>query len=136
MSVVALSAIETGRRCVRTARMRAMALNAPTHRQRRLLLDTLHPLDVSVTRLASDAGDYVLAVIEVNEVRQVVNLRPRNRPGDCDELLQLLDFRRLLLKYAVAIHAHVRGRNAGVAARWRAEGTIEAWNARVAGGQL
>src|ERR1043166_6934108 len=137
MSVVTLAAIEVRRRHRRrVVRVRAMAPQAPAHGQWRLLLDALHPFDAAVTRLALDARDHVLTVVEVDEVRQVVDLRPRDRPREGDQLLQLLEIGRLFLEHAVTVHADVRGRYAGMAARARAEMAVEARHAKIAGVSL
>src|SRR5204863_3536890 len=54
----------------------AVAAKAPAHGEGRRLLDAVHLLDGAVTALASDPGDHVLAVVEVDEVRKVVDLGP------------------------------------------------------------
>jgi hypothetical protein len=42
------------------------------------LFHAVHGLDWSVTDLASDARENVLAVVEINKIRQVVHLDPRD----------------------------------------------------------
>src|SRR4029079_3593838 len=90
-------------RAGRDVRLGAVAAEAPAHRQRRRLLDAVHLFDRAVAALAGDARDDVLAVIEVDEVRQVVDLRPDDRAALLDRLLQALDLRRLLLDQRVAV---------------------------------
>ena len=51
----------------------AMAVDAPAHRERRLLADALHRFDGAVTLAAGDVADHMLAVIEVDEVGQRVD---------------------------------------------------------------
>src|SRR5262249_2380611 len=53
-------------------------VQAPAHRERRVLADARHGLHGAVTRLACDAAGDVLTVVEVDEVGKVVDLHPRN----------------------------------------------------------
>ena len=55
---------------------RPVAVHAPAHAQVRNLADPLHRLDRSVACLALDAGAHVGAVVEVDEVGQVVHPDP------------------------------------------------------------
>src|SRR5262245_6971327 len=64
---------------------------APPHPQRHSLLDTIHLLDCAVTALTRDAGAHVAAVIEVDEIREVVHLDPLDRPLLQERFAQLLD---------------------------------------------
>src|SRR5579872_2360151 len=59
----------------------AMAVHAPSHAQVLDLADALHGLDWTVTLLACDSSVYMRAMVEIDEVRQVVNLDPGNRGG-------------------------------------------------------
>ena len=57
----------------------AMALEAPSHSERRLGAHDLHLVDAPVTRDAADAGREVRAVIEVGVARKLVDLHPLDR---------------------------------------------------------
>ena len=54
----------------------AVTVEAPFHLKRRGLPDERHPIDGPVTRRASDALMNMDAVIEIDEVRQIVNAVP------------------------------------------------------------
>src|SRR5215471_3692082 len=54
----------------------AMTIEAPPHLQVRLLGHQRHLIDAAVASLAADALGDVNAVVEVNEIGQVVNLGP------------------------------------------------------------
>src|SRR5262245_33995192 len=55
--------------------------DAPTHVEARVLKDAIHLLDLTVARLAGDAGVHVARVREVHVFRHFVNPYPRNGPG-------------------------------------------------------
>ena len=57
----------------------AMTLQTPLHLQRRCLIEDRHVVDPSVTRRTANAFLHVNAVIEIGEVRQVVNSYPLDR---------------------------------------------------------
>ena len=54
----------------------AMTLEAPLHIQRRDLIGQRHKIDAAVTGRTADAFVHVNAVVEINEVRQVVHSSP------------------------------------------------------------
>lgn len=56
-----------------------MAVHAPTHGKIFLLAYALHRLHGSVTFLAFHARGNVRSMIEIHEVRQLMNLHPLNR---------------------------------------------------------
>ena len=56
-----------------------MAVQAPSHGQRLDLSDLLHPVDPAVAGNAADATIDVGAVIEIDEIGQIVYPHPRNR---------------------------------------------------------
>jgi hypothetical protein len=136
MSVVALAAIEVRCRHREIGPPLPMTIEAPPHRQRRLLFNARHPLDVAMTRLALDVRGDVLAVVEIDEVRQVVHLDPRDRALLIDQFFQQLEVGRLLLEKAMAVHADVRRRNAGMPAGSRAEMAVQTRHPEVAGVEL
>jgi hypothetical protein len=57
----------------------AMAFQAPLHLQRLFLPHQWHPIDLTVARRAPDALMNVNAVVEVDEVGQIMDTRPPNR---------------------------------------------------------
>ena len=58
----------------------AVAINAPTHGELTVLVDLCHFFNGSVTGLALDTGYFVmLVVIEISEIRQIVNAHPFDR---------------------------------------------------------
>src|SRR5437764_11428712 len=58
---------------------RAMAIEAPLHRQRRGLESERHLVDAAVAARAADAFAHVNAVVEVYEVRQPMDAAPDDR---------------------------------------------------------
>ena len=85
--------------------MLAVALQAPAHGEWRKLLDPVHGLHRPVALLASDTGKHVLAVIEINKIRKVVDLHPADRALPLDRFLQFFDLDGLLFQNAMAVHA-------------------------------
>ena len=57
----------------------AMTLDAPLHLKRRRLISQRHQVNSSVTRRTADTLVYVNAVIEIDEVREIVDPRPPDR---------------------------------------------------------
>src|SRR5262249_23695576 len=102
----------------------------------RRLLDPIHVLDGAVAALASDARDDVLAVVEVDEVGQVVDLGPDDGPSLLHGLLHALDLGGLFLHQRVAVHADAGRRDPGVAAGARPRVAIETGDLVVAGMDL
>src|SRR5438309_516944 len=74
----------------------------------------------------------MLAVIEINKVRQVVDLDPANGPLRLHRLFELFNFDGLLFHDAVAIHADAGRGDAGMAAGARGVMTVETGNLVVA----
>ena len=96
-------------------------------------MDPVHLFDRPVASLAGNTGKDMLAVIEVHEIRQVVDFDPVDGSPLLYALFEFLDVDRLLLKEAVAIHANVGGRNSGVPTGSRGVVTVQTWNLVVAG---
>src|SRR5262245_26403874 len=94
-----------------------MALQAPLHKQRVFSPRNWHLIDRSMTSRTLDASIHMNAVIEINEIRKIVDARPLQ--GSilaiaCTDRFQ----RRTVGPYLrVAIHARLSRRNTG-------EGTI------------
>src|SRR5262249_30322234 len=89
-----------------------------------------------MTFLAGDSGKHMLAVIEINKIRKVVNLHPLDRLLLLNRFLQLFNLDRLLFQHIVAIHADAGRRDSRMAAGARRVVTVEAGNLVVAGGDL
>src|SRR5258705_10572844 len=113
-----------------------VTVETTAHGQRRVLTDASHRFDRTVTRGAAHAARDVLAVIEVDEVRKVVNLDPCNRLSPLNGLFELFDLDGLCAKDSVTVHAHVERGNPRVPARSGAEVAVEAGDLRVPRMQL
>src|SRR4029079_13747499 len=73
----------------------AVAIQAPPHHQRVLLVHQRHAVDAPVARGAADALGDVDAVVEVDEVRQVVHAGPFERPVLAEAGAHRLEDRRV-----------------------------------------
>jgi hypothetical protein len=117
----------------RDMRVGPMAVQTPAHRERSHLLDAVHSFDRPVTLLASYTGQYVLAMVEIDEVWEVVDLDPPDRPLLLHRLLQFFDFDGLLLEQVVAVHANAGRRNARMSAGSRREMAVQTRHLVIAG---
>src|SRR5437867_9145690 len=124
------------KRARRQIRMLTMAAETPTHRERSELLDPVHGLYRPMTTLAWNIGENMLAVVEIDKVREIVNLHPLDGALLLDRLLQFLDFGCLFFQHAVAVHAHAGWRNTGMTAGACSKVTILASNLVIAGVDL
>src|ERR1700687_3152985 len=86
-------------------RLSDVTVDAPTHVERRRLIDLLHILDLAVTRLARHAGVHVPHVRKVHVLRQLVDADPRHRLLLVPVGGELLDFRFPCGDDGVATHA-------------------------------
>src|SRR5262245_19540285 len=93
-----------------------VALQAPAHRQRRVLPDLRHLLDRAVAFRAADRAEHVLPVVEVDVVGKVVHLDPGQGTSLLHGVLELPDLRALAGQERVAVHADGRRRYARMAA--------------------
>ena len=94
----------------------AMAVQAPAHAERLVLVDLFHLIDPTVTADAADAAGHVGAVVEVGVVRKVVDLHPLDGFA---RLVALADGRELGARrpdLAVTVHARLRRRDGRVRA--------------------
>src|SRR5256885_14418587 len=64
----------------------AMTVEAPLHLQRLFLHHERHPIDLPMARRAADPLVHVNAVVEVDEVGQIVDARPLDRPAAAEAL--------------------------------------------------
>jgi len=69
----------------------AMTVDAPFHLQRLLLTHQRHQVHLAVTRRAPDALVHVNAVVEVDEIRQIVDTGPLNRLTGAETLPDRLE---------------------------------------------
>ena len=116
--------------------MLAMALQAPSHSERRELADLFHAFYRSMAPLAGNAREDMLAVVEIDKVRQVMDLDPANRYLPLYGLLQLFNLHCLLFYDVVAVHAHACRWNSRMAAGACGIVTIETRNLVIAGMHL
>jgi len=89
-----------------------------------------------VTLLAGDAGQYMLAVIEIHEIGKIMDLDPRDGAVLLHSFFEFLDFDCLLFEQAMTVHADAGGRDSSVPARSRGIVAIQAGNLIVAGVDL
>ena len=92
---------------------RAVAVDAPLHRERRGLKGQRHLVDASVARGAADAFVDVDAVVEVHEIRQAVDAAPDDRRVRGVAGAHRLEHRGVGPDLCVAVHARLRRRDAG-----------------------
>src|SRR5262249_24925476 len=83
----------------------AMAVDAPFHLQRLLAPHQRHPIDLAVAGRAADALRNVDAVVEVDEVGQIVDARPLQRASRPEALPHGLEVRTVREDLRVAVHA-------------------------------
>ena len=90
-----------------------VAIEAPRHRQGRLLVDERHLVDRPVAGRTADTLLHVDAVIEIDEVGQVVHARPVQGRVVAETGPDRLQDRRLRPDLRVAVHAGLGRRNVG-----------------------
>ena len=90
-----------------------MAIQAPLHLQRVLLPGERHPVHPPVATLTADYLVDVDAVIEIHEVRQIVDPRPADRGVVAETGAHRLQRRTRQPDLRMAIHAGLGGRNVG-----------------------
>src|SRR6478609_8867825 len=86
----------------------AMAVQAPAHAERLVLVDLFHLIDPTVTAHAADAAGHVGAVVEVGVVREVVDLHPFNGLARLVALAAGRELRAGRPNFAVTVHARLR----------------------------
>ncbi len=82
-----------------------MTLQTPFHLQRRSLRHDRHLIDPAVAGRASDALVHMNRMIEVSEVRQVVNANPFQRLAGFETGAHRLEIRTVSPNLFVAVHA-------------------------------
>src|SRR5262249_31739397 len=91
-----------------------MALQAPCHVERLLLVDFDHLIDAAVAAYAAYTRCYMSTVIKINVVRKLVNFDPGNRLARFLRAALRLEARTFVLNLGMAIHANLGSRNGGV----------------------
>lgn len=91
-----------------------MAAQTPAHRQISDAHDACHLIDAPMTSRAIDPGLHVNAVVEVDEVRNIVNAFPPDRLIGLPAPAHGFELRAIEPHLAVAAHAQLRGRNTGM----------------------
>src|ERR1700687_4978414 len=105
-----------------------MAIEAPAHVERSKLFHPLHLFHRPMATLTGYAGKNVLAMIEINKIRKIVNLGPLDGAQFLHGLLQFFDLYRLLLHQVVTVHAYAGRWDSGMAAGSRRIVAIQARN--------
>lgn len=111
----------------------SMTLEAPLHLKRRCLICQRHQVDSSVTSRASHALVYVNAVIEINEVGQIVNARPLDWVTCAPALADWLQIRTIGPNLRMAIHTRLSRRDSGVSELLNSGVTVAAIDPVIAG---
>jgi hypothetical protein len=91
----------------------AMAVDAPRHLQRGVLVDQRHLVHASVAGCATDPFFHVDTVVEVDKVGQIVDARPVERLVVAETGAHWLENRSIGPNLRMAIHAGLGGRNVG-----------------------
>src|SRR5262249_38754280 len=91
----------------------AMAVETPFHLQGRRLIELVHAVDAAVARSAADTLVHVHAVVEVDEVGQIVHPDPADRFVVTPARAHRLEERALRPDLRVAVHARLRRGDAG-----------------------
>ena len=110
-----------------------MAIEAPIHVQRRVLVHQRHLIHRPVTRGASNPFVYVNAVIEIDEIGQPVHLHPGNRfigAVTATHGFQIIDIAK---QDGMAIHAGLCWRDSRVSRGFHAGMTVTTIDAVIAG---
>jgi hypothetical protein len=91
----------------------AMAVEAPRHLQRGVLVHQRHFVHGSVARRATDPLFHMDTVIEIDKVGEIVDARPLERLVVAEAGPHRLENRGIGPDLRMAVHADLRGRNVG-----------------------
>jgi len=91
-----------------------MAVQAPTHRERFLLVNNIHVVHLPMAAHTADAAIDVDRMIEIRKVRHLVDFYPVDRVPALPALPDGGQFGIVGLNLGVAIHAGLRGGYVGV----------------------
>ena len=92
----------------------AMTVKAEGHAEGLGLVNFVHVVDVAVAFHATDAAVYVDGVVEIDVVREFVNLHPGNGLAGLVTVTNYSELGIVLEHHAVAVHADRTGRNVGI----------------------
>ena len=109
-----------------------MAVQAPFHLQRRLVVHQWHAVHRTVTSIAPNPFGDVNAVVEVNEVRQIVYTRPNQRLPRTIAFPYGFQQGSVAPDLRVAVHAGLGGRNPGKTGNLNGSVTITAIDSQTA----
>ena len=109
-----------------------MAVETPLHMHRVNFAHQGHAIDASMTALAADSFGDVDAVIEVNEIRHIMNAGPFERPFRAKALAHGFEQSAVFPDLGVAAHTDFGGGNASECRRFDAGMTIAAINTQSA----
>ena len=108
----------------------AMAFQAPLHLQRCVVEHERHSVDRAVAGIATDSLIDVNAVIEINEIRQIVNSCPYQRLAGAEALTHRFEQGRSGPDLRVAVHAGLGWRDPGEQRRLHRSMAIATVNAQ------
>ena len=103
-----------------------MTLEAPLHLKRSRLIGKRHQIDAPVTSRASDTLVHMDAVIEIDEVGQVINAGPFEGFAGAPALAYGFEVRAVCPDLRVTVHARFGGRNPGISKFFNRSVTIAA----------
>src|SRR5688572_6306832 len=104
----------------------AVTVQTPLHLQRVLLHHQRHLVDPSVTRLAAHPLLHVDAVVEIDEIRQVVHTNPVERGVVAEARAHRLEDRAVRPQLRMAVHTGLGRRNSGERRRFHRRVTVAA----------
>src|SRR5215469_375459 len=110
-----------------------MAVEAPLHLQGHGLIELVHLVDAAVARGAADTLVHVHAVVEVDEVGQIVHPDPADRAVVAPARAHRLEVRALRPDLRVAVHARLRRGETGEGGDIDARMAVAAVDAELAG---
>ncbi len=114
----------------------AVAVNAPTHRETRVLIHRFHRLNRAVTLVAglrSSVFFNVALVIELHVIGKHVNLLPGDRRVGVVRFRDFLDFRFVGCNNQVAVHADIQTWNGRVVRAFSRRVTVQTLHFVLAG---
>src|SRR5512145_2518409 len=91
-----------------------MALEAKRHAQRLGMIYLHHLVDLTMAMNATDSAVHMDRMVEVNVIRNLMDLHPLNRLARGRTLANGREPRVFLEHLIVAIHAHLARRNIGI----------------------
>jgi hypothetical protein len=106
-----------------------MTFEAPFHLKRAVLPHQRHLVHPAVAGNAANSFIHMNAMIEIDEIRKVVDSRPAQRPTGAKTFTHRVEHWTVRPYLRVAVHANVRGWNAGKRADFHLRMTVAAIDA-------